>query len=43
MAKNGIFTFDDALIIAAPGDTIQIKVSVDSVITTKLQRAFPDF
>lgn len=43
IAKKGVFTFDDALLIAVPDDTIQIRINVDSISTTKLQNAFPSY
>lgn len=36
VARKGIFTFDDALLIAVPDETIQIRVAVDSISATKL-------
>jgi hypothetical protein len=41
IAANGTFTFNDVIVIASPGTDILLKVSVNSISKTKIEKAFP--
>lgn len=38
---DGIFTFDDVIIIGPPGRDIILKITSDSIISDKITKAFP--
>ncbi len=39
-SKQGIFTFDDVIIIGPPGRTILLKITTDSIKQAKITNAF---